>query len=506
MFRSEKGAIYESAIEANARQGRVDVGNILKEGTTYNQADFARDTGETLKMFVADFKSGIGSAFSEAIKGTKSLRQAFADLFESLLNKLTDRATGQLVDAAFGAVEKGARSYFGSKGGLMTSSGFIRGYNSGGLVTGGSGVRDDIPTMMNGGEFVIRKSSVNKYGEGFLSQLNQGIIPKRAGGGSFSLGPLQNEFVYNDPERPTSGEFRVDPRLSAFALTDENNPQNKIRQERYDKLEQYLIERDDYNRGIQKALDDFKKKVNGIFTQGLIAAGTQIVAGGIAAAATPSSGGGGGGGGGGNTPTGGGSTGFAMGGYVRKFAGGGSNKDNIPALLMGGEYVMSQKAVRNYGTNFMNQLNNGSIPKFADGGLVPNSNGSITTSTRNSGQNYSDNEALQALLVAINSLNDTISKGNDVTQAESGGAASRQINGSDQSGGMSIVNNISVNVTGSETNASVETNTQNQNQNNQNQNNQLQNNAKLAEILKGKVLEVIVEQKRPGGLLASGRS
>lgn len=507
MFRSEKGAIYESAIEANARQGRVDVGNILKQGTTYNQADFARDTGETLKMFVADFKSGIGSAFSEAIKGTKSLRQAFADLFESLLNKLTDRATGQLVDAAFGAVEKGARSYFGgSKGGLMTSSGFIRGYNSGGLVTGGSGVRDDIPTMMNGGEFVIRKSSVNKYGEGFLSQLNQGIIPKRAGGGSFSLGPLQNEFVYNDPERPTSGEFRVDPRLSAFALTDENNPQNKIKQERYDKLDQYLQQRDDYNRGIQKALDDFKKKVNGIFTQGLIAAGTQIVAGGIAAAATPSSGGGGGGGGGGNTPTGGGSTGFAMGGYVRKFAGGGSNKDNIPALLMGGEYVMSQKAVRNYGTNFMNQLNNGSIPKFADGGLVPNSNGSITTSTRSSGQNYSDNEALQALLVAINSLNDTISKGTDVTQAESGGVASRQINGTDQSGGMSIVNNISVNVTGSETNASVETNTQNQNQNNQNQNNQLQNNAKLAEILKGKVLEVIVEQKRPGGLLASGRS
>ena len=519
MFRSEKGAIYESAIEANARQGRVDVGNILKEGTTYNQADFARDTGETLKMFVADFKSGIGSAFSEAIKGTKSLRQAFADLFESLLNKLTDRATGQLVDAAFGAVEKGARSYFGgSKGGLMTSSGFIRGYNSGGLVTGGSGVRDDIPTMMNGGEFVIRKSSVNKYGEGFLSQLNQGIIPKRAGGGSFSLGPLQNEFVYNDPERPTSGEFRVDPRLSAFALTDENNPQNKIRQERYDKLEQYLIERDDYNRGIQKALDDFKKKVNGIFTQGLITAGVQIGAAGLVEGVKAGASSIGSGGEGGysdsqyssfGVPAGYGTSGGirrAAGGYIARFGGGGSNKDNIPALLMGGEYVMSQKAVRNYGTNFMNQLNNGSIPKFADGGLVPNSNGSITTSTRNSGQNYSDNEALQALLVAINSLNDTISKGNDVTQAESGGATSRQINGSDQSGGMSIVNNISVNVTGSETNASVETNTQNQNQNNQNQNNQLQNNAKLAEILKGKVLEVIVEQKRPGGLLASGRS
>jgi hypothetical protein len=318
---------------------------------------------------------------------------------------------------------------------------------------------------------------------------------------------LQNEFIYNDPERPTSGQFAVDPRLSAFALTDENNPQNKIRQERYDKLDQYLQDRDQYNKDVQKALGDFAKKVNAIFTQGLITAGVQLAGAGIQVGAnklgTPSAGAG-------YTDSQyssfGVPAGYGTSGGIRRAGGGSIGRDNVPALLMGGEYVMSQKAVRNYGTNFMNQLNNGSIPKFANGGIVPNSNGSITTSTRNSGQNYSDNEALQALLTAINSLNDTISKGNDVTQAESGGAASRQINGSDQSGGMSIVNNISVNVTGSETNASVETNTQNQNQNNQNQNNQLQNNAKLAEILKGKVLEVIVEQKRPGGLLASGRS
>ena len=514
-FRDERAAQANVLIESEARQGRVAAGAILRSGTAYNQADFAKDSGETLKIFVADFKSGVGGAFSEAIKGVKNLRQAFADFFESLLNRLTDRAVNQLVDVAFGAAEKGFSTYAGkkgSKGGLMTPSGFIRGYNSGGLVTGGSGIRDDIPTMMNGGEFVIRKSSVNKYGEGFLSQLNQGMIPTKAAGGSFTLGPLQNEFVYNDPERPTSGEYQIDPRLSAFALTDEDNPQNKLREDRFQQLDRYLIDRAQFERDKQKALSDYEAKVKGVFTQGLITAGAQLASAGaqigvnrigspsVAGTTTPSA-----------TPI---PRGPSTRYYRRtdlippidaNYSGGGSiGKDNIPALLMGGEYVMSQQAVRNYGTNFMNQLNNGSLPRFANGGLVPNSNGSITTSTRNDTQNYSNNEALQALLTAINSLNDTISQDNNISRSESGIVNNTQGNTS-QAGGMSVVNNISVNVTPSETTSSVETNTQNNNPNSTNQNNDVQNSARLGELLKNKIVEVIAEQKRPGGLLYSSR-
>ena len=491
-------------IESEARQGRVAAGAILRSGTAYNQADFAKDSGETLKIFVADFKSGVGGAFSEAIKGVKNLRQAFADFFESLLNRLTDRAVNQLVDVAFGAAEKGFSSYAGkkgSKGGLMTSSGFVRGYNSGGLVTGGSGVRDDIPTMMNGGEFVIRKSSVNKYGEGFLSQLNQGMIPTKAAGGSFTLGPLQNEFVYNDPERPTSGEYQIDPRLSAFALTDEDNPQNKLREDRFEQLDRYLIDRAQFERDKQKALSDYEAKVKGVFTQGLITAGAQLASAGAQIGVNQI----------GTSSVVKSTVGRpyqaydpSQPNYVDGKASGGSIKDNVPALLMGGEYVMSQQAVRNYGTNFMNQLNNGSLPRFADGGLVPNSNGSITTSTRNDTQNYSNNEVLQALLTAINSLNDTISQDNNISRSESGIVNNTQGNTS-QAGGMSVVNNISVNVTPSETTSSVETNTQNNNPNSTNQNNDVQNSARLGELLKNKIVEVIAEQKRPGGLLYSSR-
>jgi hypothetical protein len=55
--------------------------------------------------------------------------------------------------------------------------------------------------------------------------------------------------------------------------------------------------------------------------------------------------------------------------------GGSGNKDDVPAMLMGGEYVMNKKAVSKYGAGFMNALNNGSISGFADGGSVIRSRG-----------------------------------------------------------------------------------------------------------------------------------
>ena len=40
------------------------------------------------------------------------------------------------------------------------------------LLAGGSGYKDDVPTMMQGGEFVIKKSSAQKIGYGTLNAIN----------------------------------------------------------------------------------------------------------------------------------------------------------------------------------------------------------------------------------------------------------------------------------------------------------------------------------------------
>lgn len=60
----------------------------------------------------------------------------------------------------------------------------VRGYNTGGRISGpGTGTSDSIPAMLSNGEFVIKASSVSKYGQGFLEMLNSGNLPKFATGG-----------------------------------------------------------------------------------------------------------------------------------------------------------------------------------------------------------------------------------------------------------------------------------------------------------------------------------
>jgi hypothetical protein len=71
--------------------------------------------------------------------------------------------------------------------------------------------------------------------------------------------------------------------------------------------------------------------------------------------------------------------------------GGSGTKDDVPALLMGGEFVMNKKSVSKYGMNFMNQLNNGNLPKFADGGSVSDISkvGKYTIFSEKTGSNIS---------------------------------------------------------------------------------------------------------------------
>lgn len=487
-FKDERAVFANARIESNARQGNVDIGAITEKNTTYNKADFARDTGQLIDTFQTDFKSGIGSAFGEAIKGTKTLKDAFRDMFQGILNRMLDKSLEMGVDALFA---------FGKAATGLKNGGEIKKYNSGGMVTGGSGMKDDVPAMMSGGEYVIKKSSVDKYGTDYLRNLNGGAVPRYATGG-FSIGPLQNEFLYDNPDRPTSGEYAVDSRLSAAALTDDSNPQNKLREDRYEKLDQYLQDRAQYERDKKQSLKNYKNQVNSTFYSGLTAAAVQIGAAGLTMGAeklrTPkatvgkpyqaySS----------SMPN---YTGKASGGYIAKFAGGGSTgQDNIPALLMGGEYVMNKKAVDMYGKDFMGRLNSGSLPKYASGGMV---------GTSYSGQSNTDqSSSMDELVTALNTLNDNLSKDSGITQSESGRAS---LAGATQESGMSIVNNISINVAQSgEVSSEANSNTQKGSSNSKNNQNSIENNGKLAELLRGKVVEVLIEQKRPGGLLYSSR-
>jgi len=88
------------------------------------------------------------------------------------------------VGAAYAAI---ASAFVGTQIGILTSQ-MVNGPEAkaeGGPIRGGSGHRDDVPIMAMGGEYVIKKSSVNKYGASFLDALNRGLIP--AGAINFSI-------------------------------------------------------------------------------------------------------------------------------------------------------------------------------------------------------------------------------------------------------------------------------------------------------------------------------
>lgn len=82
---------------------------------------------------------------------------------------------------------------------LASSLGTPSGHATGGYISGrGTGTSDSIPAMLSNGEFVIKASSVKKYGTNFLNAVNDGSfsrIPVRVA--KFANGGIVNEGIEN---------------------------------------------------------------------------------------------------------------------------------------------------------------------------------------------------------------------------------------------------------------------------------------------------------------------
>ncbi len=97
-------------------------------------------------------------------------------------------------------------------------------FNAGGKVTGGSGVKDDVPALLTGGEFVMNRKSVDKYGTSFMSSLNKGSIPTMNRGGLFTPGTFgqgamkgKNNLLDFATQSFTTGQFDKVSGGSGFA-------------------------------------------------------------------------------------------------------------------------------------------------------------------------------------------------------------------------------------------------------------------------------------------------
>ena len=154
---------------------------------------------------------------------------------------------------------------------------------------------------------------------------------------------LKNKFIFDNLKRPENAIHLQDSRLSATALTDENNPQNRYKFEKMDAFFGYQNERMQHLKDQQEAMEKFEQEKSARRTGFLFGGASLLLSGALA---------------------GGKNNGMKM------FAQGGQNTDDIPALLTGGEYVVRKDIVDRYGTSFFDRLNNGNIAAYATGGLV----------------------------------------------------------------------------------------------------------------------------------------
>lgn len=426
-FRSARQKSREDKILSNQTQ-LMDFPQAFFDEFDYKTQDAYRDAQLGAIETARTIKSEFNNAFLSFANGTETASDAFTRMASNISDKIQQLALEFATNQIFGALFGSTSNIFGGSGvGDFFSSlfkkskgGLIRGYSSGGTVTGGSGTKDDIPAMLSAGEYVIKKSAVNKYGLGLLDMLNNRKVSKFAYGGGASF--IEQNTYENDydpiyiPETgqtiymPKNGRISA-PELSIRAILDPTNPQNEARNEAerryYDKIrgvQDYLAYVDNVRKANEEAYaenqrlnkeirDQYNKQKSAAsrgawmsFGLGLLGAGASQFSsmGGFsqfgkqASSAvnlrpaykspyegqtlwSPSD------------STGRLKFGKSLGGEVKKFASGGSSKDDIPALLMGGEFIMRKEAVNLYGKRFFDNLNAGRIKKFAQGGEVDNS-------------------------------------------------------------------------------------------------------------------------------------
>tara|TARA_B110000483_G_scaffold97704_1_gene119928 strand:- start:6160 stop:11811 length:5652 start_codon:yes stop_codon:yes gene_type:complete len=141
------------------------------------------------------FFSGLKDKFGDLFGGLKdSLGGIFGGLKDSLGSMFGGGAggggLGGMLSGLMGGITGGMGGIFG---GITSLFGFANG-GAVGFANGGSvGSTDTVPAMLTPGEFVVKKSAVDKYGEGFLSSLNKGVLPMQGFQNGGSVSPVAAE-------------------------------------------------------------------------------------------------------------------------------------------------------------------------------------------------------------------------------------------------------------------------------------------------------------------------
>lgn len=208
-----------TSVFSEMRRGLMDlsevgqqVGNSLKNNLGNAFGDFvtgAQKGKDAFRSFILGVLNDSARAFaSKAVQ--QLLGMAFQAFSGSFINGMdfsgasaTPVAGGGFVGLAAGggvpAMLMGGEYVFGPKAASKLGSSMLTGLNKGtirkmasggALVTGGSGLRDDVPASLAPGSFVVRKAMTERYGVPMLASL-----ASAASGGSFAGGGMVDSGV-----------------------------------------------------------------------------------------------------------------------------------------------------------------------------------------------------------------------------------------------------------------------------------------------------------------------
>lgn len=196
---AQKQLEIEKAINNNLEKRRTFSSGVqdATAGMRTNIQNFGSDFGKTA---TEGFKDALSGAIKAAVSETDNLKDALLDVALQFANSLRDKAIDNLSSIITNSLFGGGKSSGGSStgnviGGILGSLFGGKGYATGGLITGGSGSKDDVPTLLMGGEYVINKKAVQSYGKGFFDSLNSGSVGKMAQGGYFAPGIRGQETI-----------------------------------------------------------------------------------------------------------------------------------------------------------------------------------------------------------------------------------------------------------------------------------------------------------------------
>ena len=153
----------------------AELNAILQEGlVTEELKQEVQSLGEFL---VANLEAPLKGLFSDLISGTKSVRNAFADMLGAMADQIAQFLIQQAVQGLLGLL-----GGVGAPGAVGFSLGFneggpVRRLAEGGGVPGTGPNVDSIPAMLTPGEFVMRRSAVQHYGASVMEGLNRMVVP-----------------------------------------------------------------------------------------------------------------------------------------------------------------------------------------------------------------------------------------------------------------------------------------------------------------------------------------